>query len=121
MFASARKAAALIFDPVFRGLVIGSVLLTLLLFGAGLAAVEYGISLLPVLGSPVVNEALAWLAPILFIFALGLLGGPVAALFGSFLPTLWPAASRRAITQKTPGRCPAHSGSPSRWGCGLPP
>jgi CysZ protein len=83
MFASARKAAALIFDPFFRTLVIRSLLLTLLLFVAGLAALEYGISQLPVLGSPVVNEALAWLAPVLFIFALGLLGGPVAALFGS--------------------------------------
>jgi CysZ protein len=83
MFASARRAASLIFDPAFRGLTVRSALLTLFLFVAGLVATEYAISQLPVLGNPVVNHALELLAPILFVFLLGALGGPVTALFGS--------------------------------------
>ena len=48
-----------------------------------LAAAEYLVSLLPVLGNPLVNKALALLAPILFIFLLGAIGAPVAAVIGT--------------------------------------
>lgn len=83
MFASARKAAGLIFDPAFRGLVLRSAFLTLALFAAGLVLSELLLAQLPVLGNPVVNRALELLAPILFMFLLGALGAPVTALFGS--------------------------------------
>jgi CysZ protein len=84
MFASIVKAAKLIFEPGFAGIVARSVLLTLLLFLVGLAGSEIIIARLPVLGNPVVNRALELLAPVLFVFLLSLLGAPVAALFGSF-------------------------------------
>src|SRR5580698_3466630 len=83
MLASVKRAASLIFDPAFRGLAIRAVLFTLALFLAGLALTEWGLSALPVLGNPVVNRALQLLAPILFVFLLGILGGPITALFGS--------------------------------------
>ena len=60
-----------------------SALFTLLLFTLSLVAVEYGIAQLPVLGNPVVNRALALLAPNRLVLRLGALGGPVTALFGS--------------------------------------
>jgi CysZ protein len=83
MFASARRAWGLIFDPAFRSLVLRSALLTLVLFAAGLVLTEFALAQLPLLGSPVVNQALELLAPILFVFLLGALGAPVTALFGS--------------------------------------
>jgi CysZ protein len=83
MFASARKAWGLIFDPAFHGLVLRSALLTLALFAAGLVLTEFLLAQLPVLGNPAVNRALELLAPILFVFLLGALGAPVTALFGS--------------------------------------
>ena len=105
MFASVAKAAGLIFDPGFRGLTVRSVLLTLALFLAALMAVEYGISLLPVLGNPVVNRALELLAPILFVFLLGALGGPVTALFGSlYLDRLAAGIEARAYPHDPQGR-----------------
>ncbi len=108
MFASARKAWGLIFDPVFRGLVLRAIFLTLALFAAGLAALEFGLSLLPVLGNPVVNRALELLAPLLFIFLLGALGGPVTALFGSLYMD---RIAGRIEAQNYPLDPPARSGS----------
>lgn len=83
MFASMARAARLIFDPAFAGIVVKALLLTLLLFAGALALAEYALSLLPVLGNPLVNQALEWLAPILFLFGGVVLGPPVAALFAS--------------------------------------
>lgn len=83
MFASMARAARLIFDPAFAGIVAKALLLTLLLFAAALALAEYALSLLPVLGNPLVNKALEWLAPVLFLFGGVVLGPPVAALFAS--------------------------------------
>jgi CysZ protein len=83
MFASMARAARLIFDPAFAGIVVKALLLTLLLFAAALTLAEYALSLLPVLGNPVVNQALEWLAPVLFLFGGVVLGPPVAALFAS--------------------------------------
>ena len=83
MFASMARAARLIFDPAFAGIVVKALLLTVLLFAGALALGEYALSLLPVLGSPMVNRALEWLAPALFLFAGVVLGPPVAALFAS--------------------------------------
>ena len=83
MFASIARAARQIFEPGLLGLLLRSAVLTLLLFLIGLAGAEFLIARLPVLGNPFVNRALELLAPVLFLFLLGLLGAPVAALFGT--------------------------------------
>jgi CysZ protein len=83
MFASLRRAAQLALDPAFMGVVFKAIGLTILLFAVALALSEYGLSLLPILSSPLVNEALRWLAPLLFLFGGIVLGPPVAALFAS--------------------------------------
>jgi CysZ protein len=83
MFASLARAARLIFDPAFAGIVVKSLLLTILLFAAALALTEYGLSHLPVLGNVWVNRALEWIAPLLLVFGGIFLGPPVAALFAS--------------------------------------
>ena len=83
MFASLARAARLIFDPAFAGIVVKSLLLTILLFAAALALTEVGLAYLPVLGNPLVNRVLEWLAPLLFVFGGVLVGPPVAALFAS--------------------------------------
>ncbi|MGD0864664.1 MAG: EI24 domain-containing protein [Rhizomicrobium sp.] len=83
MFASARKALGMIFEPAFLGVVFKSFLLTLALFGLMFAAVQYGIQHLPPLHWHWLNIAIGWIASLLVIVALFFLGGPVAALFGS--------------------------------------
>jgi len=84
MFASIGRALGLFFDPAFFGVVLKSVGLTLVLFVALLAGVEYGLHLLPTLGNPTVNRVLEVMAPVLMLIGLFAVGGPVAALFGSF-------------------------------------
>jgi CysZ protein len=89
MFASMVRAFRLLGSPAALGLLAKAAGLTLLLFLLSFAALEYGISLLPQLGSPAINRALEWLAPVLVLLLLWLLGGPVAALFaGLFLDGL---------------------------------
>lgn len=83
MFASLGRAARLIFDPAFAGIVMKSLLLTILLFAVALTLTEYGLAHLPVLGNPFINRTLEWIAPLLFVFGGVLLGPPVAALFAS--------------------------------------
>ncbi len=83
MFASIARAARQIFEPGLLGLLLRSAVLTLLLFLTGLAGAEIILARLPVLENPLVNKALELLAPVLFLFQLGLLGAPVAALFGT--------------------------------------
>ncbi len=83
MFASLRKAANLLFDRAFSGLVIKALLLTTVLYVALFAAVWYGIHQLPTLGAPWVNQAIDVLAPILLVLAPFFLGAPVAAFFAS--------------------------------------
>jgi CysZ protein len=84
MFASARKALALIFDPAFSGIVAKSIFLTIALFVVLFLGLEYAIHQLPQLGWHWVNVVLEILAPVLFIFLIFFLGAPVAAIFGSF-------------------------------------
>ena len=83
MFASLARATRLIFDPAFAGIVVKSLLLTILLFVIALALTEIGLAHLPVLGSPLINRALEWIAPLLFVFGGIIVGPPVAALFAS--------------------------------------
>ncbi|HEX2592510.1 MAG TPA: EI24 domain-containing protein [Rhizomicrobium sp.] len=84
MFASARKALAVIFDPAFSGIAARAIFLTIALFVVLFLGMEYVIHHLPTLGWHWVNRALALLAPIMFVFLIFFLGAPVAALFASF-------------------------------------
>lgn len=83
MLASVAAALRNLRDGHLFGTLVKSAALTLLLFAGLLAAGEWGLSLLPALGSPWVNRVLEWLLPVLTLLALVVLGGPVAALFAS--------------------------------------
>ena len=83
MFASARKALQSVFDPAFRGIVLKSLALTVLLFAGLFWAAQYGLAHIPPLSWPWLNTALDLLASALLLVAMVLLGAPVAALFGS--------------------------------------
>src|ERR1700744_1076135 len=84
MFASARKALGMIFDPAFFRVVLISIVLTIVLFGALFAGAEYCVSQLPTLGAHWVNVALEIVTPVLGVLLIVALGAPVAALFASF-------------------------------------
>ena len=58
MFASARKAAAMLFDRDFRGLVFWTLVLTAILFVALFVGLEWGLKQLPTLGNIWVNRFL---------------------------------------------------------------
>ncbi len=83
MFASARKALGMIFEPAFLGVVLKSFLLTLLLFGLLFVAVQYGLQHLPPLHWHWLNVAIDWIGSFLVLGALFFLGVPVAAIFAS--------------------------------------
>jgi len=83
MFASAVKAAAMLVDRDFLGMVWRSLLLTALLFVLLFAGIEYGLAHLPPLGSVWVNRFLELATPFILILALFFLGAPVAAIFAS--------------------------------------
>lgn len=83
MFASVRQAASMLFDREFRGLVLWSLVLTALVFAGLLVGVEYGLTQLPALGTRWINWLLELAAPIVLLYALFVLGAPVAALIGS--------------------------------------
>lgn len=83
MFASAGKAAAMLFDRDFVGIVLRSLLLTAVLFILLFAGVEYALTHLPPLGSIWVNRLLEVATPFVLILAIFFLGAPVAAIFGS--------------------------------------
>lgn len=83
MFASARKALQSVVDPAFRGVVLKSLALTVLLF-AGLSwAAQYGLAHMPALSWAWLNTLLAALADALLVVVMVFLGAPVAALFAS--------------------------------------
>ena len=83
MFASAGKAAAMLFDSDFGGMILRSLLLTLILFIALFFGFEYGLANLPPLGSVWVNRFLELATPFLLVLAIFFLGAPVAAIFAS--------------------------------------
>src|SRR4051812_23448452 len=83
MFASARKAAGLIFDRAFLSVVLKAVALTILLFAILFAGAEYALYHLPIAHSAGLDAALSILGIILFFLLVMFLGGPVAALFAS--------------------------------------
>lgn len=83
MFASAIKAAAMLVDSDFLGMVWRSLLLTALLFVLLFAGIEVGLAHLPPLGSVWVNRLLELATPFILILAIFFLGAPVAAIFAS--------------------------------------
>jgi CysZ protein len=86
MFASARKALALIFDPAFSGIVARAILFTFVLFAILLLGAEYGVQRLSEnwVGWQWLKTTLEVLAPVLAVVAIFYLGAPVAAIFASF-------------------------------------
>lgn len=114
MFASIGRALSLIFDPALFGVVVKAVLLTILLFVMLLVGVEVALQFLPTLGSPGVNRALEILAPVFLFTAFFVLGGPVAALFGSlYLDRIADAVEKRWYASD-----PAGQGVSTRTGLG---
>lgn len=96
MFASARKALAVIFDRAFHGVLLKSLVLTLVLFAALFFGAQYGLSHLPHFHWQWVNTVVDWLGSILVIVGLFFLGAPVAALFASlFLDEIAAAVETR--------------------------
>jgi CysZ protein len=83
MFASARKAVGVIFDPTFRGVVLKSLLLTLVLFAALFFGAQYGLAHMAEFHWHWVNVVVDWLGSLLVVLGLFFLGAPVAALFAS--------------------------------------
>jgi CysZ protein len=83
MFASARKAFAMLFDRDFAGMVFWTLVLTAVLFVLLFVGLEYGLSRLPELGSIWVNRFLELATPIVLILAIFFLGAPIAAIVGS--------------------------------------
>jgi CysZ protein len=83
MFASVGKAAAILVDRDFIGMVLWSLLLTAVLFVLLFAGVEYGLAHLPPLGSIWVNRFLELTAPLVLVLAVFFLGAPVAAIVAS--------------------------------------
>src|SRR6201991_2695579 len=88
MFASIGRALGFFFNPAFFGTILKAVGLTILLFVALLAGVEYALHMLPTLGSPRVNRVLEGMAPIVMLLGLFAVGGPVAALFVPLYPDM---------------------------------
>ncbi|HTP78209.1 MAG TPA: EI24 domain-containing protein [Rhizomicrobium sp.] len=83
MFASVGKAAAMLLDRDFIGMVLWTLLLTAVLFALLFFGIEYGLAHLPPLGSIWVNRFLELTAPFVLILAVFFLGAPVAAIVGS--------------------------------------
>jgi CysZ protein len=83
MFASAGKAAAMLFDRDFAGIVLRSLTLTAALFIVLFVVVEYALTHMPPLGTIWVNRLLEVATPFILILAIFFLGAPVAAIFGS--------------------------------------
>ena len=96
MFASARKALGMIFEPAFLGVVLWSFLLTLALFGLMFVAVQYGIQHLPPLPWHWLSVAVGLVSSLLVVVAAFFLGVPVAAVFA----TMFQGYIARRVEQK---------------------
>jgi CysZ protein len=108
MFASARKAAALIGDPAFFWLVLKALGLTILLFAVLFVGLEYGIHRVPVRHTALVDAILPILSSALMFLLVMFLGAPVAALFASlFLEEIARSVERKFYPDDPPaGRAP---------------
>lgn len=111
MFASVRKAFAVIFDRAFLGVVLNSLLLTLALFLVLFIGLQYALAWLPTLQWHWVNVAADFVASILLLVVFFFMGAPVAALFASFFLD---GIARKVEQTYYPADAPA-SGAPF-WG-----
>jgi CysZ protein len=104
MFASLGRALGLVFDPALYGVILRSLVVTLVLFVLIVVGVEYALHFLPTLGKPWVNRALELVAPILLVWGMFLVGAPVAALFASlYLDKVADAIEARAYASDPKG------------------
>ena len=108
MFASARRAANIVFDPAFLTVVLKAAGLTLLLFLVLFAAAEYAVRFVPTTHMPELAAALPVLTAVLFLFLAIFLGPPVAALFA----TLFVEDIARAVEAKEYPSDPPARGAP---------
>jgi CysZ protein len=83
MFASLGKAVRLLFDRTLSGVVVRSLVITILLYVPLFVAAVYGVQHLPPLGAPWVNEFLDLAVPVLMLLLPFFVGAPVAAFFAS--------------------------------------
>jgi CysZ protein len=105
MFASARQAARLIFDPAFTRVVLKAVGLTLLLFILLLAAAEVAVRYLPLPHVPQLEGVVSVLAGVAVLLVIVFLGGPVAALFASlFIDDIAAAVEAKHYPADPPSR-----------------
>ena len=103
MFASARKAAAIITDPAFVVVVVKALGLTILLFGILFAGALYGLHHLPIPHSTLSDALIPVFASVLVVFLVIFLGAPVAALFASlFLEGIARAVETRFYSADPP-------------------
>jgi CysZ protein len=104
MFASARKAAGIVFDAAFFGVLLKAVALTIVLFAILFAAAQFGVHHLPVTHTATLDALLSVAASVLIVFLVVFLGAPVAALFA----TLFLDDVARAVEAKSyPADAPA--------------
>lgn len=105
MFASARKAAELIFDRAFLHVVLKAVGLTLLLFVILFAGAEYALYRLPIAHSAGAGVALSILGGLVLLLLVVFLGAPVAALFAAlFLDEIAAAVEAKYYANDAPAR-----------------
>lgn len=111
MFASARKAFAMIFNGAFFGVVFRAIFLTLALFFLLLIGLQYGLHYIPPLPVHGLNALIDVLASLLLIVVFVFLGAPVSAFFA----TLFLDGIARDVEKKYyPADAPS-SGAPF-WG-----
>src|SRR5437867_1577781 len=83
MFASARRAVGIIFNPIFFGVVMKALALTIGLFVLLFAGFEYGVHRFIAVHPQWSGGLIAAIATFLFVLLVYLLGAPVAALFAA--------------------------------------
>jgi CysZ protein len=83
MFASARKAFAMLFDRDFAATVLWTLVLTAIVFILLFIGLEYVLAHMPPLGSIWINRFLEFATPVILVLGVFFLGAPVAAIVGS--------------------------------------
>jgi CysZ protein len=103
VFASARKAARILFDPAFIGVVLKALALTVVLFALLLAGCEYGIHRLIASHPNWPSGLLAMLGTIFLLLLIYLLGAPIAAFFAAiFFDDIAEAVENRCYSADPP-------------------
>jgi len=103
MFASARKAMGIVFNPAFSGVVLKALALTIALFVLLFAGFEYGIHRLLALHPNWPSGLLTMFGSIFFLVLVYFLGAPVAALFAAlFLDDIAEAVESKCYSLDPP-------------------